>query len=610
MQGMTGYVARHTKTLSDRLYFDRGNPSPIVQKSISLAMLLLLCVLDVAAAVGESPKKKSRLPRGSSIEEIIFYTAVPFRCSDGSKELPIYQINDNYCDCKDGSDEPGTSACAGFRPIEPSSEENRTTSTITSFFCENSGHLSKRIPLSMVDDGVCDCCDGSDEMGAQKEGSPIDDPGKGPSICKNTCSTQAALRQASEADKRMRQNYISKKANEVNTLAEKVRGSLSKQLHDLRMKANKIVAYAKENTDSNPMINYQIHRQFLEVKQSMMVTDALLQNDLGAYLSIVPHCLKSKPISEKLSAGGTKNYVAKSYIFTYCPFRHVLQTPAGTRAWAAANCVARLGAGNPGTNWTCEAESARAVGIVPSADKTAQIPEGGTSDLEKSKGENKQKQDTKESEAETEEQPTLLGIWKPQFWGTMENQSRSYAIYQDPGNPCENGVRRTVNVSLQCGQPDRIVSVAENGMCTYTLIVETIAACFPSTESLNPKQKGLRKTQSTKRIRNRRESESESSNPSASSTSRNLRSKFNRGIGTEEEMESEPEKEENDDDDDDSWLDFDNDLDEKVGVNESPANSAEDNSIETTDPMNEDDDSDTDSESEDTGEDWFEHDEL
>ncbi|KAK2168544.1 hypothetical protein LSH36_16g11035 [Paralvinella palmiformis] len=95
------------------------------------------------AVIGGEVKR----PRGVAISKASLYDpSHDFPCFDGSSVIPFDHVNDDYCDCADGSDEPGTSACPNG-----------------SFHCTNAGYIPKYIPSSRVNDGICDCCDGTDE---------------------------------------------------------------------------------------------------------------------------------------------------------------------------------------------------------------------------------------------------------------------------------------------------------------------------------------------------------------------------------------------------------------------------------------------------------------
>ncbi|XP_043090822.1 glucosidase 2 subunit beta [Puntigrus tetrazona] len=121
-------------------------------------MTCLHLLLTLAFAVSLGTPVEIQRPRGVPLTKKPFYEEnKPFTCLDGSRTIPFDRVNDDYCDCKDGSDEPGTAACPNG-----------------SFHCTNAGYRPMFIPSSRINDGICDCCDTTDEYNSGAK-------------CENTC---------------------------------------------------------------------------------------------------------------------------------------------------------------------------------------------------------------------------------------------------------------------------------------------------------------------------------------------------------------------------------------------------------------------------------------
>ena len=142
--------------------------------SSSRAALLVSLLTPVVIGSGQATDPgRCKSPRtfDSSVNVGLYGVPTLYRGVQGAGELfacdkqliLLSSVNDDYCDCADGSDEPRTGACPD-----------------TPFVCT----LPRRpqqatVPASRVNDGVCDCCDGSDEW-------------RSPAPCANRCTARGA----------------------------------------------------------------------------------------------------------------------------------------------------------------------------------------------------------------------------------------------------------------------------------------------------------------------------------------------------------------------------------------------------------------------------------
>eukprot|EP00930_Biecheleria_cincta_P015707 TRINITY_DN13004_c0_g1_i1.p1 TRINITY_DN13004_c0_g1~~TRINITY_DN13004_c0_g1_i1.p1 ORF type:complete len:514 (+),score=109.91 TRINITY_DN13004_c0_g1_i1:42-1583(+) len=160
--------------------------------------------------------------RGVAPTDLAKYTTRHFRCLSGSDPAVV---NDDFCDCADGSDEPGTSACAGQKGIM--------------FYCPNADSFPSYVYTSRVNDGICDCCDGSDEWRTAN--------------CANTCVQEGrTLRQQRGQQLSDLRSGIQKRQGLLET-ARKDRQGSEKRLQELRSELpglDKKVRHAKAALDA------------------------------------------------------------------------------------------------------------------------------------------------------------------------------------------------------------------------------------------------------------------------------------------------------------------------------------------------------------------------
>ncbi|KAJ5082101.1 Glucosidase 2 subunit beta [Penicillium argentinense] len=134
-----------------------------------------LFLLAVTGSAARASSDKVARPRGVAPEFAKYYQdQETFTCiTSPAVKIPFSAVNDDFCDCPDGSDEPGTAACSHLSrnsPLtvadHPGNSDLDPSLALPGFYCKNKGHRPSFVPFQRVNDGICDyelCCDGSDE---------------------------------------------------------------------------------------------------------------------------------------------------------------------------------------------------------------------------------------------------------------------------------------------------------------------------------------------------------------------------------------------------------------------------------------------------------------
>ncbi|KAI8984963.1 endoplasmic reticulum protein [Trametes punicea] len=262
--------------------------------------LLLLLPLHALASTDR--------PKGVSPELAVRY--VPSRkgsvevweCLDGSQTIQWSAVNDDFCDCLDGSDEPGTGACPNSR-----------------FYCVNDGHIGTYIPSTRVNDGLCEpeCCDGSDEA---------------PGVCQNVCKEVGeAHRERVRAEQKLRKTGSKIRSTYI-AFAQKEKKRLEQEIAqtDQEIAAReKEVARLKdlvERTESLSAAALEVRKQS-PLYQSLMTHVAALKSLQREYKKHLEREKALGDILDNLRTGYNPNYQDMAVLEAVRGWEHLAGLP-------------------------------------------------------------------------------------------------------------------------------------------------------------------------------------------------------------------------------------------------------------------------------------------
>nr|AIG55626.1 secreted protein [Thraustotheca clavata] len=494
-------------------------------------------------------------------------------------------INDDFCDCLDGSDEPATSACSYL--------------TNAMHECYNHGLITTSIHTGQVNDGICDCCDGSDEpLGICQDTCQAVIESKRLLIQKQLDTVNAGYAERNKRLEALQQADIDKKVQikakqsfvqELKQLAQKVTVFKDKEERTefaMRVEAaknkeddNKCAVDAKEEsiTDEPPVSTTSVSDDVVELTQAQAKTKLSLtvnrldgrKMSLSAYMHDVLDQAKRIPIRSvhqrrkedflgPLFNGDHKDrvriltyglqgiglilspvrgvYEVIHFIssktmdlahalmpqFIYDPWQTFLELLELDWSYHKSIALRRLSQGQffwwrYYASWIFDTIWDAPVEVVwetffPTLDTSVALPEAESlrdilteiqSDITALEQEIDRLERVETVEfgqdegfqilkgacalaqiekyfykicpfGQATQDNVRLGTWKA--WSSYSPPVMSF----EGGQKCWNGPERSVQLKLECGVHDEIVSVDELSTCVYTVVMKTPAACTSS----------------------------------------------------------------------------------------------------------------------------------
>lgn len=392
--------------------------------------------------------------------------------------IEIARVNDNFCDCPDGSDEVTSSACSRVLAV-------RGDEAVHHFACVKDPLTL--VPMSRVGDGVADCCDGSDEWFASRD---FDSHNKCRDVFeKRVRKLESEVNVVTSGSRRREQFHVGE--------AKRVRAQLGPEMDRQRAEIqkmieqyNRAVGQLNEMPDTEPQKPQFFHQlQQFEARLRHLLSDYEAKNRMqaswafgagGELLSLLGKCF-NKTVHEKVFRGGSAEPDQFNVSFTVCPFSVIFQRREEPPKLAAT-------ADSPSDPQDVDDGGENAANKAAPTDDAAARPTllGRWVDLVVANDHNVTitALDTfglllRNAEIETERYAAKAPAAANQTTMPARLSTTPVHLYAN-GEECWQGPPRSVKLIFVCGEDDEIQRIFENGKCTYEVAFATPAVCTDS----------------------------------------------------------------------------------------------------------------------------------